>query len=213
MHHETLTRMAMKKQKLSSAEIAKVAGFASAKELGETSAGMLNRFAEAGKLRVMEIGNRIFYQADVAKALLSDRRSMIPEGWVSATEHSLARGYSRHAGPHACKDGKIKNARQITVPGSGHRAAWYCDKAELDAYFNRDRVAYGAAAKKSKIPPVNPSKPEPRSDVNTTVARLEKVAAALTAVAERLEKVLGSTEPANKPTLDIKIPAFTSHIR
>lgn len=215
MHHETLTRKAMKKQKLSSEEIAKVAGFASAKDLGEGSAAMLNRFVEAGKLRCMEIGNRIFYQADVARTLLNERRSEVPEGWVSATAHGVTRGYSRRAGPFACRTGKIKNTKQIIVPGVGRRATWFCDKAELDAWFDRERVAYGAAAKSSKVPPVNKPKVEqPKADVSTTVARLEKVAAALTQVAERLEKVLGSTEPVkDKPAIEMKIPAFTNHIR
>lgn len=191
---------AMSKNELNNEEIARLAGFASAKELGEPNSKILDRLVEEGRLKPMTLGTRKYYPLESAKQLLAERRS-VPRGFVVVSEFSEKHGYSHSYGPNACRLGKIPSAVQVTVDGK--RATWYAEPKDLKAYFDRDKSnSHGAAAVKAKGPgkPTimvgEPAKTRPLVAASTTVERLEQVAKSLAETASRLEAILGTTTPA-----------------
>lgn len=192
-------------KKIVGSEAAKLAGFLSAKELGEPTSKVLDKFAEEDRLPIMTIGVRKYYQASVARELLGQRRE-VPEGFVCARDYSIKKGFTSSYGPSACKHGKIPSATQIIVDGT--RAKWYAPAKELDAYFNRDKSgARGAAKARAKILVGEVAQPKAKPVVVATSAieRLEQISQNLLSIVERFEAVLGTSEP--KKTADIVISA------
>ncbi len=197
-------------KKINGNEVARMAGFLSYKELGEPNSKVLDRFVDDDQLRVMTVGTRKFYEASVARELVATRRGKVPDGFVSARDYSVKKGFVGGYGPSACQAGKIPSAVQLIV--GRRRAAWFAPVKELDAYFNRDKsAAKGAAAAKAKILVGEVAVPRPRPAVTvatSAIERLEQISQNLISIVERFEAVLGtSAAPAPAKSADIVITA------